>query len=128
MLALHEKLRRRARAAASAARQATPRSHRQVRTAVSQYLTQLPKYHPNTVQTLTDHSHRNFGTLAFCRRFLDRIGETKYLMALKNLCDNGIIQPYPPLVDVTGSYVAQYEHTILLRPTCKEVLTRGDDY
>ena len=49
-------------------------------------------------------------------------------MALKNLCDNGIIQPYPPLADVTGSYVAQYEHTILLRPTCKEVLTRGDDY
>lgn len=128
VLALHEKLRRRARSAASAARQATPRSHRQVRTAVSQYLTQLPKYHPNTVQTLTDHSHRNFGTLAFCRRFLDRIGETKYLMALKNLCDNGIIQPYPPLVDVAGSYVAQYEHTILLRPTCKEVLTRGDDY
>lgn len=61
-------------------------------------------------------------------RFLDRLGETKYLMALKNLCDNGIIQPYPPLVDVKGSYVAQYEHTILLRPTCKEVLTRGDDY
>ncbi|ACO68634.1 predicted protein [Micromonas commoda] len=71
---------------------------------------------------------RNFGTLAFCRRFLDRIGETKYLMALKNLCDNGIVQPYPPLVDVKGSYVAQYEHTIMLRPTCKEVLTRGDDY
>ena len=71
---------------------------------------------------------RNFGTLAFCRRFLDRAGETKYLMALKNLCDNGIIQPYPPLVDVKGSYVAQYEHTIMLRPTCKEVLTRGDDY
>ena len=94
--------------------------------------TQIHKYHPNTVQTLTNHphafTHRNFGTLAFCRRFLDRIGETKYLMALKNLCDNGIIQPYPPLVDVTGSYVAQYEHTILLRPTCKEVLTRGDDY
>ncbi len=90
--------------------------------------TQIHKYHLNTAQTLTDNPHRNFGTLAFCRRFLDRIGETKYLMALKNLCDNGIIQPYPPLVDVTGSYVAQYEHTILLRPTCKEVLTRGDDY
>ena len=96
----------------------------------------LPPKYPNTTQIppkhLTDHphafTHRNFGTLAFCRRFLDRIGETKYLMALKNLCDNGIIQPYPPLVDVTGSYVAQYEHTILLRPTCKEVLTRGDDY
>ena len=132
VFALHEKLRRRARSAASAARQATPRSHRQVRTAVCQSPTQIAKYHPNTVQTPdqspTRNLDRNFGTLAFCRRFLDRIGETKYLMALKNLCDNGIIQPYPPLVDVAGSYVAQYEHTILLRPTCKEVLTRGDDY
>jgi len=26
------------------------------------------------------------------------------------------------------SYTAQYEHTILLRPTCKEVVSRGDDY
>lgn len=71
---------------------------------------------------------KNFGTLAFCRRWLDRAGETKYLMALKNLCDNGIVDPYPPLCDVKGCYTAQYEHTILLRPTCKEVLSRGDDY
>jgi len=71
---------------------------------------------------------RNFGTLAFCRRFLDRLGETKYLMALKNLCDSGIVVPYPPLVDVKGSHVAQFEHTILLRPSRKEVLSRGDDY
>lgn len=32
---------------------------------------------------------KHFGTLAFCRRYLDRLGETKYLMALKNLCDAG---------------------------------------
>ena len=55
-------------------------------------------------------------------------GEEKYLLALRNLCDVGIVQPYPPLCDVKGSYVAQYEHTILLRPTCKEVLSKGDDY
>ena len=72
--------------------------------------------------------NKNFDTLAFCRRFLDRLGEQKYLMALKNLCEVGIVQPYPPLCDVKGSYVAQYEHTFLLRPTCKEVLSRGDDY
>ncbi|CAN1847941.1 Methionine aminopeptidase 2 [Linum perenne] len=35
---------------------------------------------------------KNFSTLAFCRRYLDRLGETKYLMALKNLCDSGIVQ------------------------------------
>lgn len=71
---------------------------------------------------------KNFSTLAFCRRYLDRIGETKYLMALKNLCDAGIVQPYPPLCDIKGSYVAQFEHTIFLRPTCKEVMSRGDDF
>ncbi|KAL8200159.1 hypothetical protein R6Q57_011498 [Mikania cordata] len=67
---------------------------------------------------------KNFSTLAFCRRYLDRLGETKYLMALKNLCDAGVIQPYPPLCDIKGSYVSQHEHTILLRPTCKEVVSR----
>ncbi|KAL2326730.1 hypothetical protein Fmac_025788 [Flemingia macrophylla] len=72
--------------------------------------------------------NKNLSTLAFCRRYLDRLGETKYLMALKNLCDSGIVQPYPPLCDVKGSYVSQFEHTILLRPTCKEVISKGDDY
>ena len=50
------------------------------------------------------------------------------VQALKNLCNNGIIREYPPLCDIKGSYVAQFEHTIVLKPTCKEVLSRGDDY
>ena len=56
------------------------------------------------------------------------MGETKYLMALKNLCDVGIVDPYPPLCDQKGSYVAQFEHTIFLHPTRKEVLSRGEDF
>lgn len=71
---------------------------------------------------------KNFSTLAFCRRWIDRLGETKYLMALKDLCDKGIVDPYPPLCDVKGCYTAQWEHTILMRPTVKEVVSRGDDY
>lgn len=71
---------------------------------------------------------KSFGTLAFCRRWLDRLGQTRYLLGLKDLCDHGLIDPYPPLCDVKGCYTAQYEHTILLRPTCKEVISRGDDY
>ncbi|CEF96479.1 Peptidase M24, methionine aminopeptidase [Ostreococcus tauri] len=82
-----------------------------------------------TAKRLLGVIDRNFGTLAFCKRYLDRIGQERYGMALKNLCDNGIIQPYPPLCDIKGSYVAQYEHTILLKPSSGvEVLTRGDDY
>jgi len=72
--------------------------------------------------------NKHFGTLAFCRRWLDRLGETRYLMALKDLGEKGIVDPYPPLVDIKGCYTAQFEHTILLRPTCKEVISRGDDY
>lgn len=70
----------------------------------------------------------NFGTLPFCRRYLDRIGESKYLLALNHLVQQGIVQDYPPLCDSIGSMTAQFEHTILLRPTVKEVVSRGDDY
>ncbi len=63
-----------------------------------------------------------------CFRFLDRLGETKYQMALKNLCDAGIVDAYPPLCDIKGCYTAQFEHTFYLHPTRKEVLSAGDDY
>ncbi|PVU95538.1 hypothetical protein BB561_001752 [Smittium simulii] len=79
-------------------------------------------------QSLLNSINKNFGTLPFCRRYLDRLGEDNYLYGLKNLVDNNIISAYPPLVDNPGSYVAQFEHTIFLRSTCKEVLSRGDDY
>jgi len=34
---------------------------------------------------------RNFGSLAFCRRYLDRLGCKQYLLGLKNLCDVGLV-------------------------------------
>jgi methionyl aminopeptidase len=89
---------------------------------------------------LLRHIDNTFGTLPFCRRWLERPDggsatingqtgqQTRYLGALKNLCDVGIIDAYPPLCDVKGSYTAQYEHTLILKPTCKEILSRGDDY
>ncbi len=70
----------------------------------------------------------NFHTLAFCRRWLEQIGQTQHLVPLKHLVDCEVIRPYPPLCDIKGCYTAQYEQTILLRPNCKEVLSRGDDY
>ena len=68
-----------------------------------------------------------FGTLAFCRRWLDETFK-KHLMPLNLLVKAGVVGDYPPLNDIPGSYVAQYEHTIFLHPTRKEVLSRGDDY
>lgn len=54
--------------------------------------------------------------------------QEKYMGVLKQLCDAGLVNALPPLCGVRGSYVAQYEHTILMRPTCVEALSRGDDF
>lgn len=72
---------------------------------------------------------QTFGTLPFCRRYLEQAaGEQKYLFNLNTLVKYDIVQDYPPLMDSPGSYTAQFEHTLVLRPTCKEVLSRGDDF
>lgn len=70
----------------------------------------------------------NFSTLAFCRRWIEDLPFEKHFAPLKSLIDSGIVRPYPPLADIQGSYVAQFEHTLILRPTCKEILSAGDDY
>ncbi|KAK7746302.1 Methionine aminopeptidase 2 [Cytospora paraplurivora] len=82
----------------------------------------------SSAKSLLNTIKKNFGTLPFCRRYLDRIGCDKYLLGLNNLVNNGIVQDYPPLVDKKGSYTAQFEHTILIKPSGKEIISRGDDF
>ncbi|PKS09831.1 hypothetical protein jhhlp_004454 [Lomentospora prolificans] len=82
----------------------------------------------SSAKSLLSTIKKNFGTIPFCRRYLDRLGQEKYLLGLNTLVRQGIVEDYPPLVDKKGSYSAQFEHTILLRPTVKEVISRGDDY
>ncbi len=81
-----------------------------------------------TAKQLLSHINQRYGSITFCRRWLDDEGQTRHLLALRQLVDQGIVTQYPPLVDIKGSYTAQWEHTLFLRPTCKEVLSRGDDY
>ncbi|KAH6873920.1 peptidase M24, structural domain-containing protein [Thelonectria olida] len=82
----------------------------------------------SSAKSLLNVINKNFGTLPFCRRYLDRLGQEKYLLGLNSLVNAGVIEAYPPLCDKKGSYTAQFEHTILIRPTVKEVISRGDDY
>ncbi|GAB0496468.1 hypothetical protein MMPV_007780 [Pyropia vietnamensis] len=78
--------------------------------------------------TLLSTINARHGTLAFCRRWLDRAGATDHAPALAELVALGVVEEYPPLADVRGSLTAQFEHTLVLRPCVKEVLSRGDDY
>lgn len=79
----------------------------------------------SSARTLLNVIIKNFGTLPFCRRYLDRLGQDKYLLGvrsslinlpnanylqLNNLVSSGIVEAYPPLCDIKGSYTAQFEH------------------
>lgn len=84
-----------------------------------------------SARSLLNTITKNFGTLPFCRRYLDRLGQDKYLLGvradpvdagppavavtdlpgqLNNLVSSGIVEAYPPLCDIKGSYTAQFEH------------------
>jgi methionyl aminopeptidase len=64
----------------------------------------------NSAKLLLRSIEKNFGTLPFCRRYLDRLGHEKYLLGLNTLVSNGIVEAYPPLCDIKGSFTAQSEH------------------
>ncbi|CAG5155896.1 uncharacterized protein ALTATR162_LOCUS3889 [Alternaria atra] len=85
--------------------------------------------HHGSAKSLLKTIDENFGTLVFARRQLERLpGVEKYHLGMRTLVNSGIVQAYAPLVDVPGSFIAQFEHTVLLGPNCKEVVSRGDDY
>lgn len=79
-------------------------------------------------RNLYNHINKTYSTLAFCRKWLDQEGFNNHSLSLKYLLDQGIVNPYPALSDQPGCYVAQFEHTFMLKPNCKEVFSRGDDY
>lgn len=72
----------------------------------------------------------SLGTLPFSPRHLDHYnlvpGGT--LKSVNLLTMMGLFTPYPPLNDIAGCMVSQFEHTVYLSESGKEILTRGDDY
>ena len=70
--------------------------------------------HHASAKSLLKTIDENFGTLVFSRRYLERLGVEKYHLGMKSLISNGIVECYEPLVDVPGSYVAQFEHVSLI--------------
>jgi methionyl aminopeptidase len=84
--------------------------------------------HHSSAKSLLKLIDENFGTIVFSRRYLERVGAKNYHLGMKTLVANGIVEQYEPLVEAPGAYVAQFEHTVLLRPNCKEIISRGDDY
>lgn len=84
--------------------------------------------HHASAKALLKTIDANFGSIVFAKRYLERVGAKNYHLGMRSLVQHGVVDQYAPLVDVPGSYVAQFEHTVLLRPGCKEIISRGDDY
>ena len=79
-------------------------------------------------KALFKYIDEHFSTMAFCPRWLEESGFTGIDKSLKYLCDHNLVDPYPPLADIKGCYTSQFEHSLMLKPTCKEVFTMDDDY
>ena len=90
-------------------------------------------YH-NKLQTINNVYRwikKNRSTLAFSPRWLenDQVkGVNLSLNELSRKCNPPIVIDYPPLEDIEGSYVSQYEHTIYVHEYGTEILSLGDDY
>jgi len=88
-----------------------------------------PKFKFKRTYECLDFIEKNFKTLAFCPRHIYNINKTKkYDMCLNELFNSEIINSYPPLYDIDGSYVAQFEHTVYVNESKKIVLSKSDDY
>jgi methionyl aminopeptidase len=64
----------------------------------------------SSAKALLKTINENFGTLVFSRRYLEHMGVKSYHLGMKSLVDSGVVESYAPLVDIAGSYVAQFEH------------------
>ena len=85
-------------------------------------------HHPmkaGSMKDLADCLQRNFKTLAFCQRFLERAGQRNYTHMLNQLVKAKIVNPYPPLSDEKGSWVSQHEHCFAILEKGKEILSRS---
>jgi len=78
-------------------------------------------------RSLLEYLNRTFSTLPFCKRYIGP--EVKSPDAyLAHLVKQGAVEQYPPLFDVPGSYVAQFEHTLYINSSGIEVMSKGEDY
>jgi methionyl aminopeptidase len=82
---------------------------------------------------LYDIIQKNFYTLPFCKKWLYELylvdnNDTKFNESLNKLVKENIVQEYPPLHDIPGSLISQFEHTIFIRDKGIINLTKNNFY
>lgn len=96
----------------------------------SHYMLENPNAHSKLDggKSLMKYIQETFGTLPFCKRYIDPVANKSPDAYVSYLTKIGGIEAYPPLYDSPGSLVAQFEHTLYVTESGIEVLSKGDDY
>lgn len=86
--------------------------------------------HNPSCKTIYEFVKKEFGTLPFSPKHIDfyNVIEGPSQTYTKLISNMKLFTAYPPLNDIKGSYVSQFEHTLYISENGKEVLTKGDDY
>ena len=85
------------------------------------------------VNLVYNHIKTESNTLPFCDKWVDnmirgKLKKQSSRLILNQLVKKRVLEAYPPLYDIEGSYVAQYEHTIYLSDGKTQILSEGLDY
>jgi len=73
---------------------------------------------------------KNYNNLPFCSRWLyesNLIDSDSYFL-LEELVQNNILNSFPPIYDIEGSLISQFEHTIFIKHNGVINLTKNDFY
>ena len=81
---------------------------------------------------LYDIIKKHFQTLPFCKKWLYELyledNKINFDNLLNNLINEKILNEYPPLYDIEGSLISQFEHTIFIKNNGIINLTKNDFY
>jgi methionyl aminopeptidase len=72
---------------------------------------------------------KNYSTLPFCSRWIHELFKKDYIdQSLNNLVSKNILNEYPPIYDIEGSIISQFEHTIYIKDNGIVNLTKNEYY
>jgi methionyl aminopeptidase len=78
---------------------------------------------------LYDIINKNYSTLPFCQKWLYELNkELNHDNILKNLENKNVLNSFPPLYDIEGSIISQFEHTIFIKKNGVLNLNSNDFY
>lgn len=97
----------------------------------------MNKNYKNNAKKIEDHDEKfvydlvdkYYYTLPFCQKWLYEYDNSyNYDNILKKLESKKILQSYPPIYDINGSIISQFEHTIFIKENGIINLTTNDFY